>query len=202
MSGLRRLLLGLAATLAMAPAMAEPTSLASPATAVLAGGCFWCLEADFEKLAGVISVESGYTGGHTANPDYKTVGSGDTGHAESVRVHYDPGVVSYARLLDYFWRHIDPTVADRQFCDIGSQYRAVIFYADEAQHQAAESSKAALLASGRFKQIRTEIVPAAEFFVAEDYHQDYYKKNPLRYAYYRRSCGRDARVAELWGSAY
>ena len=202
MSGLRRLLLGLAATLAMAPAMAEPTSLASPATAVLAGGCFWCLEADFEKLAGVISVESGYTGGHTANPDYKTVSAGTTGHTESVRVQYDSATLSYARLLDYFWRHIDPTVADRQFCDIGSQYRAAIFYANEAERQAAESSRQALLESGRFKQIRTEIVPASTFYVAEEYHQDYYKKNPLRYAYYRRGCGRDARVAELWGSAH
>ena len=202
MSLLRILVLGLAAAVAVVPAIAEETPAEASATAVFAGGCFWCMEADFEKLPGVIAVESGYSGGHTANPDYKTVGSGSTGHTESVRVHYDPAVVSYTRLLDYFWRHIDPTVADRQFCDIGSQYRAAIFYADEAQHQAAERSKAALLASGRFSQIRTEIVPASEFFVAEDYHQDYYRKNPLRYSYYRRGCGRDARIAEVWGSAH
>ena len=199
---LRSLLLGLGATLAMACANAEQTPPVEPATAVFAGGCFWCIEADFEKLPGVISVESGYSGGHTANPDYETVGAGNTGHTESVRVHYDPATLSYARLLDYFWRHIDPTVADRQFCDIGSQYRAAIFYANEAERQAAESSKQALLGSGRFKQIRTEIVPASVFYVAEEYHQDYYKKNPLRYAWYRRGCGRDARVAELWGSAH
>ena len=169
------------------------------ATAVFAGGCFWCVEADFEKLPGVLGAESGYTGGQTANPTYEQVSAGGTGHAESVRVTYDPAKVSYAQLLDYFWHHIDPTVKDRQFCDTGNQYRSAIFYGNEAEHAAADASKAALLKTGQFKQIYTEIVPAARFYPAEQYHQDYYKKNPVRYSFYRTSCGRDARVVEVWG---
>lgn len=169
------------------------------ASAIFAGGCFWCVEADFEKLAGVMEAESGYTGGQLANPSYEQVSRGGTGHAEAVRVLYDPAKVNYTQLLEYFWRHIDPTVKDRQFCDVGSQYRSAIFYQDETQKKAAEESRAALERSGRFAHVYTEIVPAGPFYLAEDYHQAYYKKNPIRYNFYRKGCGRDARVAELWG---
>lgn len=169
------------------------------ATAIFAGGCFWCIEKDFEKLPGVIEVESGYTAGRTKNPSYEAVSSGSTGHTEAVRVSYDPARVSYSQLVDYFWRHIDPTVKDRQFCDIGSQYRSGIYWQNEAERQVAESSRQALIGSGRFKEIHTELAPASAFWLAEDYHQDYYKKNPIRYNYYRAACGRDARVAEVWG---
>ncbi len=172
----------------------------APATAIFAGGCFWCVEADFEKLPGVSKAESGYIGGKVANPTYEEVSAGRTGHAEAVRVWYDPQQVTYDQLLDYFWRHVDPTVKDRQFCDVGSQYRTAIFYENDAQRAAAEASKAALEKSGRFPRIYTEIAPAGTFYVAEDYHQDYYKKNPIRYRYYRTGCGRDARVAEVWGA--
>ena len=169
------------------------------ATAIFAGGCFWCVEADFEKLPGVVSAESGYTGGQLKNPTYEQVSHGGTGHAESVRVSYDPTKVTYRQLLDYFWHHIDPTVKDRQFCDGGNQYRSAIFYQNDAERQAAEASKAELEKSGRFAHVYTEIVPASTFYVAEEYHQDYYKKNPIRYNFYRSRCGRDARVAEVWG---
>lgn len=172
------------------------------ATAVFAGGCFWCVEADFEKVAGVLAAESGYTGGKTVNPTYHDVGGGGTGHTEAVKVTYDPAKVSYATLLDYFWHHIDPTVKDKQFCDTGSQYRSAIFYKDEAQKAVVEASKAAFLKSGKLKEIYTEIVPEVAFYPAEDYHQDYYKKNPVRYKFYRLNCGRDARVAEVWGKAH
>lgn len=175
---------------------------AQTASAVFAGGCFWCIEADFEKLPGVLSAQSGYTGGSTAHPTYEQVSAGGTGHAESVRVSYDPGKLSYPMLLDYFWHHIDPTVKDRQFCDVGNQYRSAIFYDNDAQRAAAEASKAALLKSGQFKQIYTEILPAKQFYVAEEYHQDYYKKNPIRYRFYRANCGRDARVAQVWGARH
>ncbi|MBL8482204.1 MAG: peptide-methionine (S)-S-oxide reductase MsrA [Rhodocyclaceae bacterium] len=171
------------------------------ATAIFAGGCFWCVEADFEKLPGVLGAESGYAGGNTPEPTYQKVSAGGTGYAEAVRVTYDPAKVSYEKLLDYFWRHVDPTVKDRQFCDAGSQYRTAIFYQDQAQQAAAEKSRDAILESRRFKVIYTEIAPAGTFYVAEEYHQDYYKKNPLRYNYYRHGCGRDARVREVWGSA-
>lgn len=181
-----------------APSSARPS--AQLATAVFAGGCFWCVEADFEKLAGVVEAESGYTGGHLANPTYQQVSRGGTGHAEAVRVLYDPAKVGYEQLLDYFWRHIDPTVKDRQFCDVGSQYRSAIFYQDDSQKKAAEASKAALERSGRFARIYTEIVASAPFYLAEDYHQAYYKKNPVRYNLYRTGCGRDARVSEVWGT--
>lgn len=186
-----------------ASALAQEGSTASAAaaqtaSAIFAGGCFWCLEADFEKLPGVLAAQSGYTGGGTAHPTYEQVSAGGTGHAESVRVSYDPGKLSYATLLDYFWHHIDPTVKDRQFCDVGNQYRSAIFYDNDAQRSAAEASKAALLKSGQIRQIYTEIVPAKQFYVAEEYHQDYYRKNPIRYRYYRANCGRDARVAQVW----
>jgi peptide-methionine (S)-S-oxide reductase len=174
---------------------------AKTATAIFAGGCFWCVESDFEKLPGVLGAESGYTGGKTLNPTYEEVSAGGTGHAESVRVTYDPSKVSYAVLLDYFWHHVDPTVKDRQFCDTGNQYRTAIFYANEAEHKLVEDSKAAILKAGKIKEIYTEIAPAAKFYPAEDYHQDYYKKNPIRYRFYRANCGRDNRVAEVWGTA-
>jgi peptide-methionine (S)-S-oxide reductase len=169
------------------------------ATAIFAGGCFWCLEADFDKLPGVLSTESGYAGGTLRNPTYDQVSRGGTGHAESVRVTYDPAQVQYEKLLDYFWHHVDPTVKDRQFCDIGNQYRTAIFYQNDMQRRAALTSKAAFEKTGRFARIYTEIAPAGVFYPAEEYHQDYYKKNPIRYKYYRTSCGRDARVNEVWG---
>lgn len=168
-------------------------------SAVFAGGCFWCVEADFDKLDGVRDTVSGYSGGPADKATYEQTSRGGTGHAESVQVQYDPAKISYVQLLDYFWHHIDPTVKDRQFCDSGSQYRSVIFYANAAQKKAAEESKAKLVASGRFKNIYTEVVPLQAFYAAEQYHQDYYRKNPLRYKYYRLTCGRDARVHELWG---
>jgi peptide-methionine (S)-S-oxide reductase len=196
------------ATLALAacnsPASAEkPTSLTIPngaATAIFAGGCFWCTESDFEKLSGVISAESGYTAGQTANPTYEQVSAGVTGHTEAVRVVYDTAKVSYPQLLEYFWRTIDPTVKDRQFCDSGTQYRSGIYFQNEAERKAAEDSRSALLKDGKVKQVYTEIQMAKVFYPAEEYHQDYYKKNPVRYAYYRKGCGRDARLEQIWGS--
>lgn len=199
MKTILRAMLLLACLLQGSGALAQ-AAIAPPASAIFAGGCFWCIEADFEKLPGVLTVQSGYTGGRSAHPTYAQVSAGGSGHAEAVRVSYDPGKVSYAALLDYFWHHIDPTVRDRQFCDVGNQYRSAIFYANEAQRAAAEASKAALLKSGKFSQVYTEIVPAQQFYVAEEYHQDYYKKNPIRYRLYRSNCGRDARVAEVWGN--
>jgi len=168
-------------------------------TAIFAGGCFWCIEADFEKLPGVIAAESGYTAGRTVNPTYEQVSAGSTGHTEAIRVTYDAQKVSYRQLVDYFWRHIDPTVKNRQFCDVGSQYRSGIYWQNEAERKAAESSRDTLLASGKLPRIETEIVAASAFYPAEEYHQDYYKKNPIRYAYYRQGCGRDARVQQIWG---
>ena len=168
------------------------------AAAFFAGGCFWCMEQDFEKLPGVIEAESGYIGGSKAFPTYYEVATGGTGHAEAVRVIYDPQKIGYPQLVDYFWRHIDPTVKDRQFCDKGTAYRSGIYWQSEAERAIAEASRDELLRSGRFARIETEIVPAWKFWPAEDYHQDYYKKNPIRYAYYRFACGRDARVEELW----
>ena len=169
------------------------------ATAIFAGGCFWCVEADFDKVPGVIATESGYAGGKLQNPTYEQVSAGGTGHAEAVRVTYDSAKVGYEKLLDYFWHHVDPTVKDRQFCDVGSQYRTAIFYGDDSQRNAAQTSKAALEKSGRLPTIYTEIAPAGTFYPAEEYHQDYYKKNPIRYKFYRTSCGRDARIVEVWG---
>lgn len=179
-------------------------SVAQTATvrATFAGGCFWCVEADFDKVPGVISTVSGYTGGSVANPTYRQVAGKQTGHAEAVEVTYDPAKVSYEKLLEHFWRHIDPTVRDRQFCDIGSPYRTAIFTHDAAQAQAARASREALEKTKPFKEpIVTDIVPAGAFYPAEEYHQDYYLKNPLRYRYYRSTCGRDARLQQLWGSS-
>jgi peptide-methionine (S)-S-oxide reductase len=167
-------------------------------TAIFAGGCFWCVEADFDKVAGVISTTSGYIGGHAANPSYEDVVRGGTGHAEAVEIVYDPAKVSYQKLLDVFWHNIDPLAKDRQFCDRGHQYRSAIYYRDDAQRRLAETSKTAVEA--RFKQpVYTEITAAGPFYKAEDYHQDYYIKNPIRYQFYRINCGRDTRLEELWG---
>jgi peptide-methionine (S)-S-oxide reductase len=176
-----------------------PAAPAQTATAIFAGGCFWCVEADFEKLSGVLAAESGYIAGKTANPTYQQVSAGGTDHTEAVRITYDPAKVSYASLLDHFWKNIDPTVKDRQFCDIGDQYRSGIYYQNDMEKNAIEASKAAILKAGRVKKIHTEIAPATVFYPAEEYHQDYYKKNPLRYKYYRQSCGRDQRLVEIWG---
>jgi len=168
--------------------------------ATFAGGCFWCTEADFEKLAGVVKVISGYAGGQKENPTYEEVSSGKTGHVEAVQVYYDPTKVTYEELLEYFWKHIDPTDRGGQFVDRGPQYRSVIFYNDKEQRQMAENSKEALAESGRFnKPIATEIVKLAKFFEAEEYHQDYYKKHPLKYKYYRYGSGRDQFLEKAWG---
>ena len=170
------------------------------AVATFAGGCFWCMEPPFDKLPGVVATVSGYTGGAKANPTYPEVSSGSTGHAEAVQVVYDPKKVTYEQLLEVFWHNVDPTVKDRQFCDTGTQYRTGIFFHDDAQRKAAEASKAALEKSKPFKQpLVTQIQMASAFYPAEDYHQDYYKKNPVRYQIYRSGCGRDARLKELWG---
>ena len=168
--------------------------------AIFAAGCFWCTEEAFEKVPGVVAAVSGYTGGTVKNPSYEQVSSGRTGHAEAVEVTYDPAKVSYEQLLDVFWVNHDPTVKDRQFCDSGSQYRPAIFYLDEQQKQLAEASKAKWEKAKPFKQpILTEITKAGPFYPAEDYHQDYYKKNPLQYRFYVTGCGRYARLDSLWG---
>jgi peptide methionine sulfoxide reductase msrA/msrB len=168
--------------------------------ATFAGGCFWCTEADFEKLPGVVKVISGYTGGNKENPTYGEVSSGGTGHVEAVQVYYDPSKITYKELLDYFWKHVDPTDAGGQFVDRGSQYRSVIFYHDEEQKRLAEKSKEALSKSGRFnKPIVTEIIKFTKFYEAEDYHQDYYKTHPLKYKFYRYESGRDQFLEKVWG---
>jgi peptide-methionine (S)-S-oxide reductase len=174
---------------------------AATARATFAGGCFWCMEEAFEKVDGVVSVTSGYTGGHTKNPTYEETSAGGTGHAESIEIVYDTTKIGYDRLLDVFWHNVDPVARDRQFCDAGSQYRSAIFYHDDAQRRLAEQSKERLEASGRFKQegIATEITAAATFYPAEEYHQDYYRKNPVRYKYYKWSCGRAQRLEQIWG---
>ena len=170
------------------------------AVAVFAGGCFWCTEADFDKLPGVLETTSGYIGGSIENPTYEEVSSGRTGHIEAVQVRFDPRQTSYAKLLEAFWPTIDPVNGSGQFCDNGPQYRSAIFYQDAEQQRLAESSKTVLAASGRLAQpIATEILAATSFYPAEDYHQDYHTKNPLRYSYYRHGCGRDQRLKELWG---
>ena len=179
------------------PAMAAS---AVPAKAYFAGGCFWCMEEAFEKVEGVVSVVSGYMGGTVANPTYEQVSAGLTGHAESVEVTYDPSKVSYRQLLEAFWRNIDPVTPNAQFCDHGTQYRAVIFPGTAEEQQQAESSKQALERTKPFQEpIVTQIVPASMFYPAEDYHQDYYKKNPIRYKFYKFNCGRVQRLEQLWG---
>jgi len=201
--------LALAALMSFAAEQSTPAGPAAddgePAmleTATFAGGCFWCMEGPFDVLDGVVSTTSGYIGGTLSNPTYEQVSAGSTGHAESVQVTYDPQRVSYEKLLDVFWRNIDPTVVDQQFCDHGNQYRTAIFYHNDTQKQAAEASLAALEQNKPFKApIKTALVKAGMFYAAEDYHQDYYKKNPVRYKFYRYNCGRDQRLTELWGAA-
>ncbi len=173
------------------------------AVATFAGGCFWCMEPPFDRLEGVVSTTSGYTGGTVAGPSYERVSAGGTGHTEAVRVVYDPARVSYQTLLDVFWRNVDPFDAAGQFCDRGQEYRPAVFAHDEEQRRLAEASKAALAASGRFarRPIAVAVEPARDFFMAEDYHQDYYLKNPAKYRYYRWNCGRDARLEQVWGAA-
>jgi peptide-methionine (S)-S-oxide reductase len=209
---MRRLVKGLAAGAlalalsAAASSAAERTQEAPPpapglAAATFAGGCFWCMEPPFDKTEGVVSTTSGYTGGSKAGATYEEVSAGGTGHKEAVRVVYDPQKVSYAKLLDVFWRNVDPVDARGQFCDKGDQYKAAIFVADDEQRRLAEESKAALERSGRFRQpITVTIQPTGPFWAAEDYHQDYYLKNPAKYKLYRWNCGRDARLEAVWGT--
>ena len=169
--------------------------------ATFAGGCFWCTQSDFDKVNGVISTTAGYTGGSKSNPTYEEVSSGDTGHIESVQIVYDPNKVSYEQLLDFYFHNIDPTRDDGQFCDSGQQYRPVIFYHNNEQKQLAEAYKQRLIDSKQFPQVLVQILPAKTFYPAEDYHQEYYRKNPVRYKYYRYNCGRDKRLKQLWGSS-
>jgi len=199
---------------APAPAAKPVAKAAAPAAvtakAVFAGGCFWCMEPPFDKLNGVLATTSGYIGGSKNKPTYEEVSAGRTGHTEAVEVVYDPARVTYRQLLEVFWKNIDPLVKDRQFCDRGSQYRSGVFWLDEEQKKLAEESKAALTKGDAFGSAKpagfkggvvTEITRATQFWPAEEYHQDYYTKNPVRYAYYRNGCGRDARLKELWGEA-
>jgi peptide-methionine (S)-S-oxide reductase len=168
--------------------------------ATFAGGCFWCMEQPFDRLPGVVATISGYTGGRTVNPSYEDVSSGRTGHAEAVDVVYDPRKVSYEKLLEVFWVNVDPTTKDRQFCDVGTQYTSAIFYHDEEQRRAAEASRARVEKAKTIKEPNvTRIEMAGAFYPAADYHQDFYRKNPVRYQLYRKGCGRDARLHELWG---
>ncbi len=169
---------------------------AKTAEAIFAGGCFWCVEADFDKVPGVLQTTSGYDGGLAPHPTYALVSSGATDYVESVQVFYDPTKVSYQQLLSYYWHHMDPTAKNAQFCDHGRQYRSVIFYRNEEQKKAALASKRAL--EKQFPAVYTDILPSTHFYPAEAYHQNYYQKNPLRYKYYRYQCGRDQRVKELW----
>jgi peptide-methionine (S)-S-oxide reductase len=197
---MRRFSAGLGFGLALCLATAAFAQAPAPtAIATFAGGCFWCVEADFDKVPGVLSTTSGYTGGKTDNPTYSQVSSGSTGHAEAVEIAYDPAKVGYQALLDVFWHNHDPLAKDRQFCDSGSQYRAAMLYHDEEQRSLAEESKKAVQTKFTPRLVQTEIVPAGPFYKAEDYHQDYYEKNPIRYKFYRFNCGRDQRLEELWG---
>lgn len=176
----------------------KPEAQIQLSKATFAGGCFWCMEPAFDKLEGVISIASGYTGGTKENPTYEEVCSGTTGHAEAIDIDYDSSKISYADLLETFWHNIDPTDPGGQFCDKGSQYRTAIFYHNEEQKALAEASRQALLDSQRYQEVFTEIVPASTFYPAEGYHQGYYKKNPIPYRIYRDACGRDQRIQELW----
>ncbi len=199
LSGLRALSAGLLISTGIV-AGADSVPGRGLAKALFAGGCFWCMEEAFEQVEGVVAVTSGYTGGQTVRPTYEEVSAGSTGHAETVEVRYDPAKVSYAKLLEVFWHNIDPTTPDRQFCDRGSQYRSAIFYLDETQRRLAEESKRALERDKPFRgPIVTQIVAATPFYPAEEDHQDFYKKNPVRYKLYKFHCGRAQRLAELWG---
>ena len=195
-----RLLLSLAFAVAAVGLAAAQRVQSGPAVATFAGGCFWCTEADFDKVPGVISTTSGYTGGTVANPSYEQVSSGGTGHAEAVEVAYDPSKVSYEKLLVYFWHHIDPLVKDAQFCDRGEQYRSAIFVRNDEERKFAEASKKQVEAELK-QPIYTQIVAAGPFYKAEDYHQDFYRKNPTKYKFYRWNCGRDQRLEQVWGAA-
>ena len=189
-------LLPLLGLMAGAPATAQT----SAAKATFAGGCFWCVEEAFEKVDGVVSAVSGYTGGRVPNPTYEQVSDGGTGHAEAVEIAYDPAKVTYEQLLQVFWHNIDPVAVDRQFCDHGRQYRSAIFYHGEDQRRAAEASKRAIEESKRLdRPIATEIVAAGPFYPAEEYHQGYYEKNPIRYKFYKWNCGRAQRLEQIWG---
>ncbi len=207
--GLASWALSAALSLACAVVVAQGTApmptagaTANTAKATFAGGCFWCVESDFDRVPGVLSTTSGYIGGTVANPTYNQVSAKTTGHAEAVEIVFDPAKVSYEQLLNVFWRSIDPTTVDRQFCDAGNPYRTAIFAHGPQQLAAAQASKAALEKNKPFREpIVTQVQPATTFYPAEDYHQDYYKKNPVRYNYYRTSCGRDSRLKELWGKA-
>ena len=191
-------------TAAQAPQpQVSTTAVEKPGVAIFAGGCFWCTESDFDKVPGVIETTSGYIGGHVDNPTYEQVSAGSSGHIEAVRVRFDPSKTSYAKLLEAFWPTIDPVTANAQFCDRGSQYRSAIFYSNAEEQQLAEASKNALEKSGRLPApVVTEILAASTFYPAEDYHQDYYQRNPLRYNYYRNGCGRDQRLQQLWGKKH
>ncbi|HEY5962418.1 MAG TPA: peptide-methionine (S)-S-oxide reductase MsrA [Xanthobacteraceae bacterium] len=188
-----------------AGAMAQPQPDGGPnkapgtAVAIFAGGCFWCVEADFDKVPGVLRTISGYTGGKAENPTYNQVVSGSTGHTEAVEITFDPSKVSYQKLLDVFWRNHDPLAKDRQFCDTGNQYRPAIFFHGEEQQKLAEETRKAVQAKFAPRVVHTEVAKAEKFYPAEDYHQDYYEKNPVRYKFYRFNCGRDQRLQELWG---
>jgi peptide-methionine (S)-S-oxide reductase len=195
---MRRLLFSLIAAVAIAGAATAQTAQPERAVATFAGGCFWCVESDFDHVPGVLETISGYTGGKVANPTYSQVSAGGTGHAESVEVVYDPRKVTFAQLLDYFWRHVDPTVKDQQFCDHGNQYRTAIFVHNDEERKLAEASKKKVAAELK-KPIYTEIVQAGPFYKAEDYHQDFYTKNPTKYKFYRWNCGRDQRLEQIWG---
>ena len=204
MMALRTLFMALAGVLLAGPLQAAPETPAAAqpgsAVAVFAGGCFWCTESDFDKVPGVLSTTSGYIGGHVENPTYEDVSYGKSGHIEAVQVRYDSSKISYAQLLEVFWPTIDPITANAQFCDKGPQYRSAIFYGNPQEQALAEASKAALDSSGKLPgPVVTEILAATTFYPAEEYHQDYHNKNPIRYAYYRNGCGRDARLEQLWG---
>ena len=187
--------------LSSAVAASAATKQDGTSVAIFAGGCFWCMEPPYDKLDGVLSTTSGYTGGSEVNPTYKQVASGRTSHREAVRIEYDPKRVSYERLLEVFWRNIDPLDGRGQFCDKGRHYTSAIYTLDDEQFAAAQASKSELVSEGKLKgEIKTEILPAGPFYPAEDYHQDYYRKNPIRYKYYRWGCGRDARLKKLWGA--
>lgn len=204
MMALRTLFMVLAGVLLAGPLQAAPETPAAAqpgsAVAVFAGGCFWCTESDFDKVPGVLSTTSGYIGGHVENPTYEDVSYGKSGHIEAVQVRYDSSKISYAQLLEVFWPTIDPITPNAQFCDKGPQYRSAIFYGNPQEQALAEASKAALERSGKLPgPVLTEILAATTFYPAEEYHQDYHSKNPIRYAYYRNGCGRDARLEQLWG---
>jgi peptide-methionine (S)-S-oxide reductase len=200
----RRLLLSLLAALALGvatPAAAQAPAKPATAKATFAGGCFWCVESDFDKVAGVLGTTSGYIGGTTPKPTYSQVGTGTTGHTEAVEIAFDPSKVSFRTLLDVFWRNHDPLAKDRQFCDSGNQYRAGIFYHDDEQKRLAEETRKAVQTKFAPRVVHTEVTKATAFYKAEDYHQEYYEKNPVRYRLYRFNCGRDRRLEELWGKS-